>query len=163
MKISLTTDFIGDKNMKEEKANGNLIIILMAIGSISLIMAMLVLYIPKITSSDSVDSIEYVFGLVILILVAGTTLLAISKKRDLNKGLPIGDEFTHKVAYKAGYYSWLITMWVSVLVMMLQDLLEKILNINQLTIEHFTGIIVLGSGITFLALSYYLAKRGEVD
>lgn len=149
--------------MNKEKLNGGTVVLLLGIGSITLIVGSLAFYLPKITSSEDFDSTDYIFFVGLLILIVGTVLIAIAKQRDLNKGLPLDDEFTQKVGYKAGYYSWLITIWISVLVMLLQDLLADILDITELTIEHFTGIIVLGSAISFLGLSYYLVKRGEVD
>jgi hypothetical protein len=136
---------------------------LTVIGIVFLILGTVIYYIIKLEDDRKLELGDYAFLLAIFLVIAFTIILLLSQKREYDMGLPIVDELTLKAAHKAGYYSWIITVWISISIMMFKDLIVRIFDLSELTAEHQTGILVFSSILVFFMLSYYFTKRGEVD
>ncbi|MHA2277535.1 MAG: hypothetical protein ACXAC2_17285 [Candidatus Kariarchaeaceae archaeon] len=114
-------------------------------------------------STDELTFGDYILILASIAVAIATLIVVVPLKRDYDKGLPVTDEFSQNSSYRAGYYSWITTLWIVVAVMLFDDLLIRVLNLEELAIEHLGGIIVFSSVITFLVLSQYFFKRGRMD
>lgn len=113
--------------------------------------------------AGNIDSIEYIYFALIITLVAGTIVLLIKKTRDLKRGLPVGDELSKMVVWKAGYYTYLATIYIAVSILWYNGLIGDIFGFTALSAEKTIGVIVLSSGVVFLGLSFYFNKKGDIE
>ena len=113
-------------------------------------------------NSGELEVIEYVYFVLILLIVAGTSLILWKKSKDIKSGLPIGDELTKKTTWKAGYYSYLFSVWVAIGLMWYNIIIPERFGVPELTVEHVIGVLVLLPGAFFIGLSMYFNKKGDV-
>jgi len=85
--------------------------------------------------------------IVLLITIAGIIALirVIKKDKNLNEGLPEDDELSTKIKYKSGYYAYMATMYIWVIIFILKDLFPDKQS-------------MLGGGILLSALISFVAK-----
>jgi len=85
--------------------------------------------------------------IVLLITIAGIMALirVIKKDKNLNEGLPEDDELSTKIKYKSGYYAYMATMYIWVIIFILKDLFPDKQS-------------MLGGGILLSALISFVAK-----
>ncbi|MHA2052178.1 MAG: hypothetical protein ACXAC2_22700 [Candidatus Kariarchaeaceae archaeon] len=114
-------------------------------------------------STDQLTSGDYILILASIAVAIATLIVVVPLKKDYDKGLPVTDEFSQNSSYKAGYYSWITTLWIVIAMMLFEGVLIRVLDLEELAIEHLAGIIVFSSVITFLVLSQYFFKRGRMD
>ena len=108
------------------------------------------------------DVIEYVYFVLILLILAGTSIILWKKAKDIKAGLPIEDELAKKTAWKAGYYSYLFSVWVAVSLLWYNIIIPERFGVPELTVEHVIGVLVLLPGAFFIGLSMYFNKKGDV-
>lgn len=113
-------------------------------------------------NSGKLDAIEYVYFMLILLILAGTSIILWKKAKDIKAGLPVGDELAKKTTWKAGYYSYLFSVWVAVSLLWYNILVPERFGVPELTVEQVIGIIVLLPGAFFIVLAMYLNKKGDV-
>jgi hypothetical protein len=113
-------------------------------------------------NSGNLDAIEYVYFMLILLILAGTSIILWKKAKDIKAGLPVGDELAKKTTWKAGYYSYLFSVWVAVSLLWYNILVPERFGVPELTVEQVIGIIVLLPGAFFIVLAMYLNKKGDV-
>ena len=95
------------------------------------------------------------------ILLVGTALtLAVSaafvirdRMKSVKRGLPAEDEMSKRGIEKAGYYSYLASVYIALGIGFFSDDL-------QITVSQATGAIILFSAIIFIGLAIYYRKRG---
>jgi peptidoglycan/LPS O-acetylase OafA/YrhL len=83
----------------------------------------------------------------ILIIVFGVIALvsAIKKDKDEKEGIPIEDELSNQIKYKAGYYAYLASLYMWLFIFLFKD---KFPDLETL----------LGGGILLSALISYIAR-----
>lgn len=113
-------------------------------------------------NSGEFDVIEYIYLLLVLLILAGTSVILWNKAKDIKAGLPVGDELATKTAWKAGYYAYLFSVWVAVGLLWYNILIPERFGVPELTVEQVIGIIVLLPGAFFIGFSLYLNKKGDV-
>ena len=61
--------------------------------------------------------------ILILIIILGIVVLvnALRKERDIKAGLPVDDELSTRIKYKAGYYAYLTSMYMWLFIFLLKD------------------------------------------
>lgn len=103
-------------------------------------------------SDKSIDLMELV-GIVIVptLLVFGAAYLFLKKARSMKSGLPMEDEFSKKVSYRAGYYAYMVSIYVALAVMYL-----------ELPVNVAGAIVILVPAVVFMGSYIYLERKGDV-
>jgi membrane protease YdiL (CAAX protease family) len=114
-------------------------------------------------SSDQLSIGDYILILASLAVAIVSLIIIVPLKRDYDKGLPVVDEHSRISGYKSGYYTWLVTIWIVVVIMLFEDLIVRVFVLTELTIEQFAGTVVFSSILTFFGLSQYFVRRGKVN
>lgn len=116
----------------------------------SIIMSVLILiiilgYIIIAMKDNPITGLDQI--ILILIIILATIFLINSLKNTQNekKGLPIDDELSNRIKYKAGYKTYMISMYMWLFIFLLKD---KFPN-NE---------IMLGGGIMLSALIFVITK-----
>ena len=113
-------------------------------------------------NSGELAVIEYIYLLLVLLIVVGTSIILLKKAKDIKVGLPAWDELTEKTTWKAGYYTYLFSVWVAVILLWYNILVPERFGIYELTVEQVIGILVLLPGVFFIGLALYLNNKGDV-
>jgi purine-cytosine permease-like protein len=103
-----------------------------------------------LTSNKSIDLLELV-GIVIvpLLLVFGAAYILWRKAESMKSGLPMEDEFSKKVSYRAGYYAYMVSIYVALAGMFFE--LEG----------HLVGAaVILIPAVVFMGSHVYLERAG---
>lgn len=134
-------------------------IILLGITGI-VVMAALVAIFWVITPQFQIKDI--LLFVLLFCLVALVLFTLIIKIKDIRAGYPLADERTKKAAYKAGTYSYFLTIWVAILLMFYNGLGVDTLHVPALSTEEFVGVLILSSGSFFMILGLLFLKKGKV-
>ena len=113
-------------------------------------------------NSGKLEVIEYIYLLLVLLLLAGTSIILWKKVKDIKVGLPVGDELTKKTTWKTGYFSYLFSIWVAVSLLWYNILVPERFGVAELTVEQVIGILVLLPGVFFIGLALYFNNKGDV-
>ncbi|MFH1641972.1 MAG: hypothetical protein ABIC04_03660 [Nanoarchaeota archaeon] len=124
----------------------------------TILLAGLLLYMIK----AGINILEIVYALFIILMIGSSGYMIQKRKKDIKKGLPVSDELAKKVSYKAGAFTYFITIWIAVIALWYNGPIRDWLNLPELTLEYLVGIIVLGSGGVFLGLAFYFNSKGDV-
>ena len=108
------------------------------------------------------DPIEVAFILLTIVLVVGATYIMINKSRAVKKGLPVDDELSKKVSWKAGAYSYFATIWIAIAIMWYNTLGVDKLGLPELDTIKIVGIIVLLSGVIYVGLALLFNRKGSI-
>lgn len=74
----------------------------------------------------------------------------------------MGDELTKKTTWKAGYFSYLFSIWVAVSLLWYNILVPDRFGVSELTVEQVIGILVLFPGVFLIGLALHLNTKGDV-
>jgi len=125
----------------------------------ALVLATLVLY---VTNMGSINLFESLSILIILFLVISATWILVDKTRNMRAGLPAKDEMTVRLAHKAGYYTYLASIYIALALMWYSNSLEESRGAG-LDAGQVGGAIILLSAIVFMGSYFYLSHKGAVE
>ena len=94
---------------------------------------------------------------IVLILVVSAFYILWDRIKNVQIGLPAKDERLSLSNYKAGYYGFIAAIWSAVGGPLLSDILFG----HELQGSHVTAIVVMVSGMVFIATYLYLARKGN--
>ena len=91
--------------------------------------------------------------ILILIIILGIVVLvnALRKERDIKAGLPVDDELSTRIKYKAGYYAYLTSMYMWLFIFLLKD--------NFPDVETMLGGGILLSGAISIIIKYMVKYK----
>jgi ABC-type transport system involved in multi-copper enzyme maturation permease subunit len=113
-------------------------------------------------NSSELAVIEYIYLLLVLLIVVGTSIILLKNAKEIKIGLPVGDELTKKTTWKAGYYTYLFSVWVAISLLWYNILVPERFGVPELSVEQVIGILVLLPGAFFIGLAFYFNKKGDV-
>lgn len=125
------------KTMKNRKKRFMITFILIMVISLGFI------YFDK--GAEIFKGLELIIVLLITIVGIIALIRVIKKDKNLNEGLPEDDELSTKIKYKSGYYAYMATMYIWVIIFILKDLFPDKQS-------------MLGGGILLSALISFVAK-----
>jgi hypothetical protein len=128
--------------------------IVVGIGIAVLILAALSLY---VISAENIELSEITSMSIVLILVSSATFILWDRLKNIRKGLPAKDERLVQVDYRAGYYGFIAAMWSAVGSNVIAGIIWDI----ELEGEHVSAVVVLVSGLVFVASYLYLSRKGD--
>jgi hypothetical protein len=101
--------------------------------------------------------------LTVIALVVLATYMGIERMRTFKAGLPLKDEREKRIWYKAGYYSYLVTIYLVLGLSWFSDYLIENLGASSFDIGVFSGIIILVSASIFVGLYFYFRQTGKTE
>ncbi|KAF5424167.1 MAG: hypothetical protein C5S44_02220 [Candidatus Methanocomedens sp.] len=113
-------------------------------------------------NSSELAVIEYIYLLLVLLIVVGTSIILLKNAKEIKIGLSVGDELTEKTTWKAGYYTYLFSVWVAISLLWYNILVPERFGVPELSVEQVIGILVLLPGAFFIGLAFYFNKKGDV-
>ncbi len=128
--------------------------IVVGIGIAVLILAALSLY---VISAENIELSEITSMSIVLILVSSATFILWDRLKNIRKGLPAKDERLVQVDYRAGYYGFIAAMWSAIGSNVIAGIIWDI----ELEGEHVSAVVVLVSGLVFVASYLYLSRKGD--
>jgi hypothetical protein len=78
-------------------------------------------FIVVVRGIDRFSGLELFILILIIILGVVVFINALRKERDIKAGLPIDDELSTRIKYKAGYYAYLTSMYMWLFIFLLKD------------------------------------------
>jgi O-antigen/teichoic acid export membrane protein len=119
---------------------------------VALVMVTLFLY---LMNSDIGLSEIFMVGTVLIIVVFAIYVIW-DRLRNARAGLPVKDEMENKINWRAGYYGFIAAIWGAVFGPTIIDILFG----YELEGIRVTELVVLVSGITFVASYLYFRRKG---
>jgi len=108
-------------------------------------------------NAGAIDVNEIVLLGIVLILVFSALYILWDRIKNVQRGLPAKDERVTVTSYKAGYYGFIAAIWSAVGGPLLSDILFG----HELEGHYVTAIVVLFSGLVFIASYLYLTQTGD--
>ncbi len=145
------------KRKKMEKTT-----MMLGFGIIALVIGTMVFY-GLGAASGGLEFPEAFMILTVIILVVLATYTVIERFRAYKTGLPLKDEREKKIWYKAGYYSYLVTIYLALGLSWFSDYLIEDLGMTGFDIGVVVGIIILVSGSVLFGLYFYFRQTGKTE
>ncbi len=114
-------------------------------------------------ASGGLEFPEVLMILTVIVLVVLATYIVIERFRTYKAGLPLKDEREKRIWHKAGYYSYLVTIYLALFLSWFSDYLIEDLGMTGFDIGVFVGIIILVSGSVFIGLYFYFRRTGKTE
>lgn len=108
-------------------------------------------------NAGTIEIAEIVSLGIALLLVFSAFYILWDRIKNVQKGLPAKDERVIVTSYKAGYYGFIAAIWSSVGGPLLSDIFFG----HELEGHYVTAIVVLVSGLVFIASYLFLAQKGD--
>lgn len=145
------------KRRKMEKIS-----VIMGFGITALVVGTLAFYGLGV-ASNGLEFPEVLMILTVIILVVLATYTVIERMRSYKAGLPLKDEREKRIWYKAGYYSYLVTIYLALGLSWFSDYMIEDLGMTGFDIGVFVGIIILVSASVFIGLYFYFRQTGKTE
>lgn len=95
---------------------------------------------------------------VLIVLVAIFVIYGIRQSK--KSGQPVQDEMTRKIAHKAGYYSWHITMYTVIGIMIINIFAEET-GSYYIHVDRALPILVIFPGLAYMLLMFRYQSKGD--
>jgi len=128
--------------------------IILGIGVAAMVIVTLSLYALKV---ETLGLNEIILIGIVLILVVFAIYILWDRMKSAKKGLPAKDERLIIINYKAGYYGFIAAIWSAVFC----PLFFEILFDYELPGSRVTAVVVIVSGLVFVASYLYMARKGN--
>ena len=102
-----------------------------------------------------------VLSIVNAVLIALVAIFIIYGIRQSKKsGQPVKDEMTRKITHKAGYYSWLISMYTIIGIMVINIFAEET-GSYYIHVDRALPILVIFPGLAYILLMLRYQSKGD--
>ena len=92
-------------------------------------------------------------SLIVIVIAIFATYIAVTRAKSVRRGLPAQDELTKKTMHKAGYYTFLCTIYLALAIPWIS---EEIIG------RHVSAIIIIGSALLFFVFYLWFSRKGDV-
>ena len=130
---------------------------IMSIIAIAGIMLAVVVTMGFYTANAEMNLAEIFMILTIITIIGFAAYVMYNKLKAEKRGLPPSDELAKKVSWKAGYYTWIFTIWLAVATQWFD-----FFGLPELLARHVVALIVLGSGMMFFISYFWFNRKGDV-
>lgn len=113
-------------------------------------------------ASGGLEIPEIILISTVIVLVALASYASIERFRTFKAGLPLKDERENKLWHKAGYYAYLVTIYLVLGLSWFSDELREVIG-PDFDIGVFSGIVILVSASVFLGLYFYFRRTGKIE
>ena len=78
-------------------------------------------------------------------------------------GLPFEDELSKKVSWKAGYYAFLVSLWLAIGIMIANMLSVEFFKQPDIEFRYAFEAIIIVPAIVFIVLALRFKSKGKID
>ena len=108
-------------------------------------------FIMVVRGTELLGGIELFILILIVVLGVVVFVNALKRDRDIKAGLPVDDELSTRIKYKAGYYAYLTSMYMWLFIFLLKD--------NFPDVETMLGGGILLSGTISVIIKYMVKYK----
>ena len=108
-------------------------------------------FIMVIRGPELLGGLELFILVLIIVLAVVVFVNALKRDRDIKAGLPVDDELSTRIKYKAGYYAYLASMYMWLFIFLLKD--------NFPDVETMLGGGILLSGAISIIIKYMVKYK----
>ena len=109
-------------------------------------------------------SIWLITSVAIAMAVALVALVAASERVTAMKtGLPLEDELTRKTTWKAGYYAFVVGLWLAIGIMAANLVGGELFKLPDLDFRYAFEAMVVVPALVFIILAMWFKKKGNID
>lgn len=109
-------------------------------------------------------SIWLIASVAIAMAVALIAIVAASEKvTSMKTGLPLDDEYSRKATWKAGYYAFIIGLWLAIGIMAANLVGGEIFGLPDIDFRYAFEAMIAVPGIAFVVLAMWFRKKGNLD
>ena len=141
---------------QKERSNDKINVILGFVVSATIIITLAV----YMLGAGSLELSEILIFPIVIILVLLATFVVTKRAKAYKAGLPFDDELEKKVKWKAGYYTFLIVIYVALAAAWYSETLAD--AGTPMPARYVSYIIILASAILFLLFYFYFNRKGDV-
>jgi len=95
--------------------------------------------------------LEIFIFVLILIGAVYSFVVEMKKRKDIESGFPVEDEFSERIKYRAGYYSFMASIYIWLTLFLLKELFTDY--------DTLFGLGILLPAVIFMVLRSYLARN----
>ncbi|MFH2106550.1 MAG: hypothetical protein ABII22_04765 [Candidatus Micrarchaeota archaeon] len=109
-------------------------------------------------------SIWLIVSVAIAMAVALLAIVAASEKVTAMKtGLPLEDEFSRRATWKAGYYAFIIGLWLAIGIMAGNLIAGEVFKFPDIEFRYAFEAMIVVPALTFIVLAMWFRQSGKVD
>ena len=105
-----------------------------------------------------VASVAIAMAIGLVAVVAAT-----EKARSMKSGLPLEDELSRKATWKAGYYAFMVGLWLAIGIMLSNIIAVELFRLPEVEFRHAFEAIIVVPGLVFVVLALRFKKKGKVE
>jgi len=143
-----------EKQVRVEKARLGLVVVILAA-----VVATLALYAMG-AMKDGFDMGAVLLLAIALIIILIFVLLVRRMSRDIKEGMPMHDEMSKRVVEKAGYTTYLISIYILLGIGIFEETISKAIGQEPLEVHTATGMAILLMALVFALSWAYHSKKG---
>ncbi|MDD5162623.1 MAG: hypothetical protein PHD95_00250 [Candidatus ainarchaeum sp.] len=100
----------------------------------------------------------------IAVAVGLIAIVAASEKvTSIKTGLPLEDELSKKATWKAGYYAFLVGLWLAIVIMVANMFAIEFFRLPEIEFRYAFEALIVVPAITFIVLALWFKKNGKID
>ena len=123
----------------------------------SLVISVIITLILYLASPSIIGYGEIIAAVIATIIIVFAIYIIWDRARNVSKGLPVKDERSENINYKAGYYGFIAAIWTAVAAPIFSDILSD----HELEAHIITALVVIISGLVFAGSYLYLMRKGN--
>lgn len=109
------------------------------------------------------DSVWLVSCVAIGMAVAMVAIVAASEKVvSMKTGLPLEDEFSRRATWKAGYYAFIIGLWLAIGIMFANLFAVEFLKLPEIEFRYAFEALIVVPALSFLVLAKWFRNKGNL-
>ena len=95
--------------------------------------------------------------------IVGALMIVWDRIKSMRAGLPVEDERARKLHWKAGAYTYYVTIWLALGTIWYNIIFAERLGLSELTAEQVVAVIVLVSAAFWFMFQLYFRRKGDVE
>ena len=130
------------------------------VGVAALVVISVIFY---LLGSPSLELSDIAMVIIPLLLVLGALMILWDRIKSMRAGLPVEDERARKLHWKAGAYTYYVTIWLALGTIWYNIIFAERLGLSELTAEQVVAVIVLVSAAFWFMFQLYFRRKGDVE
>lgn len=110
------------------------------------------------------SSLWLIASVAIAMAIGLVAVVAASEKcTAIKTGLPLEDELSKKATWKAGYYAFLVGLWLAIGIMFSNMFVIEVLKLPEIEFRYAFEALVVVPALTFVVLALWFKKQGKIE
>ena len=116
-----------------------------------------------VLATSSFELSELLMVIIPIILVIGAIFVLWDRIKSIRAGLPTEDERAKKLHWKAGAYTYYVTIWIALGTMWYNILVAEKLGLSELDAGQVVATTLLLSAVFYFVFNFYFMGKGDVE